>query len=94
MSISLANCANNHTTTETVIERVSLALRRAFGGRHYAARDLADTINRDQRAVRAWINGECAPSLAAAIDIAAQCDEFANEINKLIEERRRQCSPS
>ena len=80
--------------TEVVTARVSSVLRAAFGEQRNVCKRIGNTINRNPRAIKAWMNGECAPSLAAAIELAAHCDELAAEINRLIDERKRQCSLS
>lgn len=93
MSISLSKVASNPHEA-VVANRISTVLKAAYSEQRNAIKRIANKIGRDPRAVKAWMHGECAPSLASAIELAAQCDALAAEINRLIEERRRQCLPS
>lgn len=76
-----------------VTERISAALRRAYADQRHAAKRLARATGRDPRAVQGWIYGDTAPPAAALIDLAAECDELADEILKMIAERKAACAP-
>lgn len=93
MSISLGKDPAKMRASD-IAARFSAAMRLAFGDQRNASKRIARSIDRDPRAVESWLYGECAPSLAAAIELAAHCDELAAEINRLIDERKRQCSLS
>lgn len=79
-----------------VSERLRDVLRAEYGELRHAAERLARKIGCDPRAARNWLYGINAPRLADAIELAAECEAVADEINRLIIERRKQraCSPS
>lgn len=93
MSISLSKTYVAKSDAD-VTARISETLKRVYADTRNATKSVARAIGRDPRAVKAWMHGECAPSLASAIELAAHCDELADEINRLILERRRHCSQS
>ena len=92
MSISLSKVDTNMSDL-SFTSRVSGVLRQAFSSHRNATKIIAQRIGRDPRAVKAWLCGECAPSLNAALSLAAECDDLADEINRIIQERRAKCQP-
>jgi hypothetical protein len=71
--------------------RISAALLRAYSAHRHTAKLLARATGRTPRAVQGWLYGQNAPPADALIDLCAECDELAAEINLMIEERRRAC---
>ncbi len=75
-------------TAEACAERLSAALHRSYGNERHVSKRLAQRLDATQHAVKAWLAGKNAPSLAKAIQLAAECDEVAAEIFRLIEEAK------
>jgi len=61
-------------------------LGRAFGDRRNARKIIARGVNADERAVKAWMSGECGPRGMELIKLMAECSELRAEVDRLIEQ--------
>lgn len=77
----------------TVSEVVTGYLRRECGPLRHAAKLIARKARATPRTAEAWLAGRHAPYGEHLINLMAECDALAEEINRLVEERRT-CSRS
>ena len=77
-------------TPELCAERFSLVLRRWTGDMRNAAKRIGRAIGTDPRAVENYIYGRHCPPAAKLIDLMAECDDLANEVMRLVAERKAQ----
>jgi hypothetical protein len=75
-------------TSELCAERFSLVLRRWTGDMRNAAKRIGRRISTDPRAIENYIYGRHCPPAAKLIELMAECEELAVEVNRLVEERR------
>ena len=76
-------------TPELCAERISAVLRRKFQWMRSADKWLAGRIGSDVRAAQNYIYGRHCPPASKLIEMMAECDELAEEINNLVMERRK-----
>ncbi|MBM9401583.1 hypothetical protein JUN65_08285 [Gluconacetobacter azotocaptans] len=72
-----------------VRQRLLDAIRREFSPFRFAAEMLARAAQKTPRAARNWLSGSNAPDAEALIELMASCNSIADEVNALVEERRR-----
>lgn len=72
-----------------VRQRLLDAIRREFGPFRFAAEMLARASQKTPRAARNWLSGLNAPDAEALIELMAACNSIADEVNSLVEERRK-----
>ncbi|MBB2172855.1 hypothetical protein [Gluconacetobacter asukensis] len=65
------------------------AIAREFKPLRFAQEMLARASGKTPRAARNWLDGRCAPDADALIELMASCNSIADEVNALVEERRR-----
>lgn len=75
-------------TANDCAERISTVLRRKFAWMRCADKWLASRIGADQRAAQNYLYGKHCPPAHKLIEMMAECDELAAEINKIVAERR------
>ena len=75
-------------TAEDCAERFGAILRRHTGEMRNAAKRLGRRIGADPRVVENYIYGRHCPPAAKLIELMAACDELAEEVNRLVAERR------
>lgn len=76
----------------SVCDVVSNYLRQEFGPLRHAAKLIARKAGATPRTAEAWLAGRNAPYGEHLVNLMAECDGLAAEINNLIRERRR-CGP-
>jgi hypothetical protein len=79
---------NSELTTELCAERFSSVLRRWTGSMRNAAKRVGRSIGTDPRAVENYIYGRTCPPAAKLIELMAECEDLADEVNRLVEEVR------
>lgn len=75
-------------TADICAERFGNVLRRWTGDMRNAAKRLGRRISSDPRVVENYIYGRHCPPAAKLIELMAECDELAQEVNRLVAERR------
>ena len=75
-------------TPELCAERISAVLRRSYLWTRFADKLLAERINADPRAVQNYLYGSHCPPAHKLIELMAECSELADEVNRLVAERR------
>lgn len=75
-------------TTELCTERFSAVLRAWSANMRNPAKRIGRRIDADPRAVENYIYGRHCPPAAKLIELMAECDELANEVNRLVAERK------
>ncbi len=88
MEHSLPKRGRKVLTAEACAIGISSALRRRYGHERNVHKRLAARLDTTQHAVKAWMAGKNAPSLAKALQLAAECDEVAEQLKSMIEEAR------
>lgn len=78
----------------TVCDVVSNYLRQEFGPLRHAAKLIARKAGATPRTAEAWLAGRHAPYGEHLVNLMAECDGLATEINNLIRERRGCGQPS
>lgn len=76
-----AACATLSDTLLTVITR-------EYGGARHAAKRLAQHAKTSHRTAEKWLLGTSVPSGENLLNLLAECDALAAEVNRLVEERR------
>jgi len=71
-------------TSDRLRDRIGAWLRRSM----LSPGRVAHKIGSDPRAVKNWFAGTNSPRLAEAINLMAECQEFADEINQIVKEIR------
>jgi hypothetical protein len=79
---------NTELTAELCAERFSSVLRRWTGTMRNAAKRVGRAIGTDPRAVENYIYGRTCPPAAKLIELMAECEDLADEVNRLVEEVR------
>lgn len=77
-------------TAELCAERFSVVLRRWTGDMRNAAKRIGRRLNTDPRAIENYIYGRHCPPAAKLIDLMAECEDLADEVMRLVQERRTQ----
>ncbi|WP_155820362.1 hypothetical protein [Komagataeibacter europaeus] len=72
-----------------VRDRLLGAIGREFRPLRCAAEMLARAAGRTPRAAKNWLSGTNAPDAEALIELMASCNTIADEVNALVEERRK-----
>lgn len=75
-------------TAELCAERFGTVLRRWCGDMRNASKRVARRIDADPRVVENYIYGRHCPPAAKLIELMAECEELATEVNRLVAERR------
>lgn len=75
-------------TADDCAERFSAVLRRKFAWTRCADKWIADRIGADQRAAQNYLYGKHCPPAHKLIELMAECNELADEVNRLVAERR------
>ena len=75
-------------TAELCAERFGTVLRRWTGDMRNASKRIGRKISADPRVVENYIYGRHCPPAAKLIELMAECQELADEVNRLVEERR------
>jgi predicted transcriptional regulator len=75
-------------TAEVCAERFGGALRRWTSDMRNASKRVARQIDADPRVVENYIYGRHCPPAAKLIELMAECQELADEVNRLVQERR------
>lgn len=79
---------SNNFTTKACASRFSDILRQWTGDMRNAAKRLGRRIGSDPRAVENYIYGRSCPPAVVLIELMAECQELADEVNKMVAERR------
>ena len=75
-------------TAEDCAERFGTILRRHTSEMRNAAKRLGRRIGADPRVVENYIYGRHCPPTAKLIELMAECSDLADEVNRLVAERR------
>lgn len=75
-------------TADDCAERFSSVLRRKFAWTRCADKWIAGRIGVDQRAAQNYLYGKHCPPAHKLIEMMAECSELADEVNRLVAERR------
>jgi hypothetical protein len=75
-------------TAELCAERFGTVLRRWTGDMRNASKRIGRKISADPRVVENYIYGRHCPPAAKLIELMAECDELADEVNRLVAERK------
>jgi len=75
-------------TAEDCAERFGVILRRHTREMRNAAKRIARQIDADPRVVENYIYGRHCPPAAKLIELMAECTDLADEVNRLVAERR------
>ena len=75
-------------TAEDCAERFGTILRRHTGDMRNASKRLARKIGADPRVVENYIYGRHCPPAAKLIELMAECADLAEEVNRLVAQRR------
>lgn len=75
-------------TAELCAERFGTVLRRWTSDMRNASKRIGRVIDADPRVVENYIYGRHCPPAAKLIELMAECDDLANEVNRLVAERR------
>lgn len=73
----------------TYADVVLTVLKRTYGGTPHAAKRLAQAARTSYRTAENWLMGANAPSGEALINLMAECEELAEEVGRLVAERRQ-----
>lgn len=76
--------------TTAYCDGVARILRETYGPLRNATKILARHANATPRAAENWLLGRCAPSGESLVALMAECRELADEINRMVAERRAQ----
>ena len=76
-------------TAELCAERFGSVLRRWTGDMRNASKRIGRKISADPRVVENYIYGRHCPPAAKLIELMAACEELAEEVNRLVDERRK-----
>ena len=63
-------------------------IRREFSPLKHAAKLLARSARTTPRCAKAWLGGEHAPSGESLVQLMSSCSELADEVMRLVAERR------
>ena len=63
-------------------------IRREFSPLKHAAKLLARAAGTTPRCAKAWLAGEHAPNGESLVHLMAECSDLADEVMRLVEERR------
>jgi hypothetical protein len=74
--------------TATYGDVVHEVIRRQFGPLKHAAKLLARAAGTTPRTAENWLAGSHAPNGEKLVNLMADCQELAEEINRLVAERR------
>lgn len=74
----------------TYSEAVLTAITREYGKRPNAAKLLARHARTSYRTAENWLAGICAPNGEKLVDLMANCEPLADEVMRLVAERRTQ----
>lgn len=77
-------------TPQLCAERFSVVLRRWTGDMRNAAKRIGRRTNTDPRAIENYIYGRHCPPAAKLIELMAECEGLADEVMRIVEERRTQ----
>jgi hypothetical protein len=75
-------------TADSCAERFSTVLRRKFAWTKCADKWIAGRIGSDERTVQNYLYGKHCPPAHKLIELMAECSELADEVNRLVAERR------
>jgi hypothetical protein len=75
-------------TADDCALRLSAVLRRAFQWTKCSDKWIAQRIDVDQRTAQNYLYGKHSPPAHKLIELMAVCSELADEVNKLVMERR------
>ncbi|ARW47850.1 hypothetical protein [Acetobacter pasteurianus] len=73
-----------------VRDRLLNMIKREFEPFRFAAEMLARSALKTPRAARNWLSGTNAPDAEALIELMASCDSIADEVNALVQQRRKE----
>lgn len=72
----------------TYSDAVLTVIQRTYAPLRHASKLLARDAKASPRTAEKWISGQNAPSGEALIELMASCQELADEVNRLVAERR------
>ena len=75
-------------TAELCAERFGAVLRRWTADMRGATKRIGRRISADPRVVENYIYGRHCPPAAKLIELMAECQELADEVNRLVAERK------
>lgn len=76
-------------TAELCAERFGSVLRRWSADMRNASKRIGRSIGADPRAVENYVYGRHCPPATKLIELMAECPPLADEVMRLVEERRR-----
>ena len=77
-------------SASTYSEAVLTAISREYGSKPNAAKILARHARTSYRTAENWLAGICAPNGEKLVDLMASCDALADEVMRLVAERKKQ----
>ena len=84
-----AGRARMSAAVPTVRDSLLQAIAREFRPLRSAAEYLARAANKTPRAAKNWLSGANAPDAEALIELMASCSSIADEVERLVAERRK-----
>lgn len=72
-----------------VKEALLEVIGREFRPLRFAQEMLARASGKTPRAARNWLDGRCTPDAEALIELMASCNSIADEVERLVAERRK-----
>ena len=76
-------------TLSSVKETLLAAIAREFKPYRFAQEMLARAAKKSPRAAKNWLSGVNAPDAEALIELMASCNAIADEVDRLVAERRK-----
>lgn len=76
-------------TVAPVRVRLLEAIKREFAPLRFGAEMLARASQKSPRSARNWLSGTNAPDAEALIELMASCNSIADEVERLVAERRK-----
>jgi hypothetical protein len=80
----------NNAITSDYRESVLAVIAREYGPMRHAAKILAQHAQASYRTAESWIAGRNVPSGESLMNLMSECNALADEINRLVAERRKQ----
>ena len=72
----------------TYSDTILTAIAREYGSLPHAAKLLARHARTSYRTAENWLAGICAPNGEKLVNLMAECQVLADEVNRLVAERR------
>lgn len=77
-------------TTSDLRENILTIIKREYSAQRHAAKRLARHGKASYRTAEAWLAGRNAPSGPSLMNIMAECTPLADEVMRLVAERKKQ----